>query len=175
MPNTKQTGSTLVELTVVVFIISVLFLIAIRSYTNLNSSNEYIKARLLLTEISLSVKDWKARNSYYPDDIGSSEIGQKIAPGKPQDRVKWLSSIPFDSVFDYDHWPLPENGRCYVHVAFWGQNKERDYELSQIVAQPQELKKVGDDLVLGIDIYDCECTIQETIRECWERTGKKEY
>ncbi len=175
MSNTKQTGNTLVELTVVVFIISILFLIAIRTYTNLNSRNKYLRAKLLLTEISLSVQDWKARNSYYPDDIGSSEIEQKIAPGKLQDRVKWPTSIPFDSVFDYDHWPLPEDGRCYVHVAFWGQNRKRDYELSQIVAQPQELKKVGDDLVLGIDIYDCECTIQETIRECRELNENKEY
>lgn len=175
MPNTKQTDNNLVELTVVVFIISILFLIAIRTYANVKSSKKYLKAELLLKKISASIQDWKVRNSYYPDDIGDYEIGRGIGPGKWQDRVKLPDSIPFNSVFDYDHWSVSENGLCYVQLAFWGKNRKRDYELWEIVAQPQELKKVGDDLVLGIDIYDCPCTTQENIRECWERTGKKEY
>lgn len=167
MLKSKQAGYTLAELLIVVFIISILFLIAIQSYGNFNSSNKYLKAKLLLAEISVSVQDWKSRNNYYPDDIGTAEIEEGTPPGKPGDLVKWPSSIPFDSVFDYDHWPLAENGRCYVHIAFWGQNKKRDYELSQKVALPGEMKKVGDDLVLGIDIYDCPCTIQQTIKECF--------
>ncbi|NEQ71493.1 MAG: hypothetical protein F6K21_39635 [Symploca sp. SIO2D2] len=108
----------------------------------------------ILKNIAASVQNWKNRNGQYPDDIGTNEINLGTPPGVPGDRIDyWPDDIP--SNIDYDHWPL-ENGFCYVHVASLGKNGKRDYPLSQEVTQPGTIRAIGDDIVLGIDVYKCD-------------------
>lgn len=147
--NMNQLNLNLVILIIIVLIFNFIAIPAIFFHQNLFNQQEYSKAELLLTQLGQSVKEWKRRNGYYPKDTSEGEI-----PGMLNDYVKWSNQIPFNSVLDYDNWNLG-NGFCYVQIAFWGKNRRRAYEFDRPLAQPGELKKIEDDLVLGIDIYSC--------------------
>ncbi|NET56250.1 MAG: hypothetical protein F6K47_08750 [Symploca sp. SIO2E6] len=122
----------------------------------------------ILNKIAVSVQNWKNSTGHYPDDIGTNEINLGTPPGTPGNRVDWPTDFMYN--IDYDHWPLG-NGFCYVHVASLGEDGKRNYPRSKEVTQSGKIRKIGDDVVLGIDVYKCGCTIDESIKECREKGG----
>ncbi len=167
MSKSNQAGYTLAQLIVVAFIISILASISIPLFFN---KTQHVRTQIFLREFAQSIESWRLSNNYYPDDINSSQAKARENLGKPGDWIQWPSRLPSDVVFDYDHWPLGNN-RCYAQVAFWGADGKPNYEPSKKLALPGLIEEIGDDLVLGIYVYDCPCSIQESMKECRERTG----
>lgn len=143
----SQTGFSLIELLVVVVIMGILASLAIPSFVNISKRARYAEAKQALNSIGKDVKMFYVENNSYPRDVQPNI--------QPDGVVNWPDTVPFDSTIDYDHWGIG-GGKCYVQIAFRGESNSLSYGLfAQNVESPPGLKKIDDNLVLGIDVYDC--------------------
>lgn len=144
--ETKQAGFTLIELMVVVIILGILAAIALPAFASMTRRARYAEAKLDLNTIAKSLQMYRLENGRYPADTHGG-----VAPAGLLD---WPMDVPFDSEYDYDHWNIG-SGRCYVQVGFAGESGVRAYPVHQRIVEAGTLEEIGDNLVIGVDEYDC--------------------
>ncbi|NET35379.1 MAG: prepilin-type N-terminal cleavage/methylation domain-containing protein [Cyanothece sp. SIO1E1] len=145
----KQTGFTLIELIVVILILGILAAIATPVYFKVIEQARYAEIATILGSVKTGVKTWQLENGTYPPD---SRPGAQ--PGGNNGVENWPNELPFGAKLDYDNWNIG-GGRCYVQVAFWGESGQPAYRVGSEVVRPPGIERIGDNLVLGIDTYDC--------------------
>ncbi|MEO0537968.1 MAG: prepilin-type N-terminal cleavage/methylation domain-containing protein [Cyanobacteria bacterium P01_A01_bin.123] len=142
----KQAGFTLIELMVVVIILGLLAAIALPAVANLTRRARYAEARLALNAMAKDLQMYRLEKGSYPADTNGG-----IAP---TGITEWPTKVPYDSQYDYDHWNIG-GGRCYVQVGFAGESGVRAYPSHQRIVDVGALEEIDDNLVMGVDEYDC--------------------
>lgn len=141
-----QSGFTLIELLVVIVILGVLAALAFPTYASMVRRARYAEVKQSMGTIAKEVQIYYLENSQYPADVG--------ADVRPQGVTNWPDPAPLNGSFDYDHWGVG-SGQCYVQIGFTGEEAGRNYSVHRVNADPQTFKEFEDDLVLGVDLYDC--------------------
>jgi len=150
-----QSGFTLIELLVVIVILGVLAALAFPAYASMVRRARYAEVKQAMGTMAREVQMYYVENAQYPPDVGQGD--------QPQGVVNWPTDPPLNGSFDYDHWGVGA-GKCYVQIGFEGDEPGRSYSVHQINAAPQTFEKFEDDLVLGIDLYDCPTASHGSIR-----------
>lgn len=135
------------ELMVVMLILGLLAALAVPAYSAFTRKARYAEAKQLMGTVARDLQVVSLEQGGYPADADPNT--------SPAGVSNWPSAMPFDATLDYDHWAIG-GGRCYVQLAFWGDENLPRYGVFQEVASPGELKQVGDNLVLAVAAYDCE-------------------
>lgn len=151
----NQAGFTLIELTVVVLMLSILAAIALPTYASMIRRSQYAKTRNQMGVISRQVQMYRVENGQYPNDVDPQQPPEAIG--------NWPTEVPLDGYYDYDHWSV-EDGQCYVQIGYVGEGLERKYEMYEVNAQPNTFEEIDDNLVLGIDLYECSTQGKKPIR-----------
>ena len=142
----QQSGFTLIELLVVIVILGVLAAFAYPAYASMVRRARYAEVKQQMGAMAKEIQVYLLENGKYPADAN---------PGaKPDWMVNWPTDTPLNGTYDYDHWGVG-GGKCYVQIGFNGEDGQRDYTVHQVNADPQKFQEFGDDLVLGVDLYDC--------------------
>ncbi len=142
----NQSGFTLIELLVVIVILGVLAALAYPAYASVVRRARYGEVKQQMGVMSREIQAYLLENSQYPADTN---------PGKaPQGIVNWPENPPLSGTYDYDHWGVG-GGQCYVQIGFNGDDGQRNYKVHQVNAEPQSFQEFEDDLVLGVDLYEC--------------------
>jgi general secretion pathway protein G len=142
----NQSGFTLIELLVVIVVLGILAALAYPAYVSMVRRAQYAEVRQQMGVMSREVQAYLLENGQYPSDTNQGN--------PPQGVVNWPESPPFDGTYDYDHWGVG-GGQCYVQIGFNGDDGQRNYQVHRVNAEPQSFQAFEDDLVLGIDLYDC--------------------
>lgn len=141
-----QSGFTLIELLVVIVILGVLAALAFPAYASMVRRARYAEVKQHMGTIAKEVQMHYLENGQYPNDVGAGT--------PPQGVTNWPDRVPLNGSFDYDHWGVG-SGQCYVQIGFNGDDAGRNYSVHQVNAAPQTFEEFEDDLVLGVDLYDC--------------------
>lgn len=142
----QQSGFTLIELLVVVIILGVLATLAYPAYSTMVRRSRYAEVKQQMGAMSKEIQIYLLEKGTYPADTN---------PGnKPEWMVNWPTDVPLNGVYDYDHWGVG-GGKCYVQIGFNGDDGQRNYDVHKVNAEPQTFEEFEDDLVLGVDLYDC--------------------
>jgi general secretion pathway protein G len=142
----NQSGFTLIELLVVIVILGVLAALAYPAYASVVRRARYAEVKQQMGVMSREIQAYLLENGQYPADTN---------PGSaPKGIVNWPENPPLEGVYDYDHWGIG-GGKCYVQIGFNGDDGQRNYQVHQANAEPQSFQEFDDDVVLGIDLYDC--------------------
>jgi len=141
-----QSGFTLIELLVVVVILGVLAALAFPAYASMVRRARYAEAKQYMGVMAREVQLYAVENAQYPPDVASGV--------QPQGVTNWPTDLPFGGTLDYDHWGVGA-GQCYVQIGFAGDTPGLSYREHTVNAEPQRFKQFEDDLVLGVDLYDC--------------------
>lgn len=144
--NPKQAGFTLIELMVVVIILGILAAIALPAVASLTRRARYAEARLALNAMAKDLQMYRLEEGGYPADTNGGVA--------PVGITEWPRKVPFNSKYDYDHWNIG-GGRCYVQVGFAGESGVRAYPTHQRIVDAGALEEIDDNLVIGVDEYDC--------------------
>ena len=142
----QQSGFTLIELLVVIVILGVLSALAYPAYASMVRRARYAEVKQQMGAMAKDAQIYLVEKGTYPADTN---------PGRqPAGITNWPASPPLNGVYDYDHWGIG-GGKCYVQISFNGDNGQRDYPVHQVNTDPQTFQEFEDDLVLGVDLYDC--------------------
>lgn len=141
-----QSGFTLIELLVVLIILGILAALAFPAYASMIRRARYAEVKQQMGAMAKDIQIHLVENAQYPPDT---------SPGvKPTGITNWPATPPLNGTYDYDHWGVG-GGKCYVQIGFNGEDGLRSYRVHSTNADPQQFKEFEDDLVLGIDLYDC--------------------
>jgi general secretion pathway protein G/type IV pilus assembly protein PilA len=141
-----QAGFTLIELMVVVFIMGVLAALALPAYASMVRRARYAEARHQMGAIAKDIQVYQMEKGQFPPDVNGNI--------KPEGVENWPQQIPYDSYYDYDHWGVGNN-QCYVQIGYAGESGKRVYPLHKLNAPPPGFEEFGDNLVLGVALYEC--------------------
>ncbi|RZM74885.1 type II secretion system protein [Leptolyngbya iicbica] len=142
----NQSGFTLIELLVVIVILGVLAALAYPAYSSMVRRARYAEVKQQMGVMAREVQAYLLENGKYPPDTN--------AGARPNGIVNWPETPPMNGEYDYDHWGVG-GGKCYVQIGFNGEDGQRNYQVHQVNAEPQSFLAFEDDLVLGVDLYDC--------------------
>lgn len=145
-PENQQSGFTLIELLVVIVILGVLAALAYPAYASMVRRARYAEVKQQMGAMAKDAQIYLVEQGTYPADTNSGS--------QPAGITNWPDSAPLNGTYDYDHWGVG-GGKCYVQIGFNGDDGQRDYQVHQINADPQTFQEFEDDLVLGVDLYDC--------------------
>ena len=151
--NSPLNGFTLIELLITITIISILSAIAIPSFLNQVERAREVKVIILLDSLSNDVEQYRIEENRYPPDVNAD-----INPGLDE----WPSTVPFNSVVDYEHWGIGSN-KCAVLLTHFGKNNRRDSTTHIGYGSTGSIVKNGDDFIKTIAEYECDRP-QGTIR-----------
>ena len=151
----NQAGFTLIELTVVVLILSILAAIALPAYASMVRRSHYAKVRKEMGVVAREAQMYRVENGQYPNDVDPDQL--------PTGLGNWPQEAPLGGYYDYDHWSVGDS-QCYVQIGYIGEGLERKYKLYEVSAQPSTFKEFGDNVVLGIDLYECSMEGKKSIR-----------
>lgn len=148
MQSSRQSekGFTLIELTVVVVILGVLAALALPAYASMVRRAHYSKVRQQMGTIAKEAQMYHAEKGHYPPDVMPRE--------QPDGIRNWPEDVPLGGFYDYDHWSLGGD-QCYVQIAFVDETLKRNYTTYSLNAQPASFEEFDDNLVLGVDVYEC--------------------
>jgi Tfp pilus assembly protein PilE len=141
-----QAGFTLIELIVIILTLGVLVALALPAYANMIRRARYAEARQHMGAISKDLQIYHIEEGTYPADVHGNR--------QPEGVENWPKSVPYDSYYDYDHWRVGNN-QCYVQIGFAGESGQRAYPVHKLNAPPPGFKEFGDNLVLGVALYNC--------------------
>ena len=142
-------GFTLIELLVVLILLGILATLAFPLYRVMVERAEYAQVRTTMGSLKREIELYRSEFQAYPKDVREGVTPEGVSG--------WIETIEFRGVqakLDWDNWPIAQE-QCYTQIGFLGENNAIDYKVRTIVAQPGRFVRVGDDLVLGIDIYSC--------------------
>lgn len=143
-----QSGFTLIELMVVLVILGALAALAIPAYSAMVRRARYSEAKQQMGTIAKEAEIYRLEVGTYPPDARPNK--------QPKGIDSWpdKQDIPYMSAYDYDHWGVGDE-QCYVQIGYTGESGTRRYPLHQLNKRPPGFKEFGDNLVLGIAVYDC--------------------
>jgi general secretion pathway protein G/type IV pilus assembly protein PilA len=142
----NQGGFTLIELMVVTLILGVLAALALPAYASMIRRARYAEAKHQMGIMAREIQAYHIENGQYPFDVGPNI--------KPDGIVNWPDDVPYDSSYDYDHWGVGGD-KCYVQIGYAGESRSRAYPSHTANVPQSGFREFGDDLVLGIALYDC--------------------
>ncbi|MEM6435107.1 MAG: type II secretion system protein [Cyanobacteria bacterium P01_D01_bin.115] len=142
----SQQGFTLIELLVVTVILGVLAALALPAYTAMMQRARYAEVKQSMGVMSREVQLYRTEFGQYPPDVNRDV--------QPEGIVNWPQDAPFGGKYDYDHWGVG-GGQCYVQIGFIGASQQMNYPLFTINAQPEKFEEFDDNLVMGVEVYDC--------------------
>lgn len=148
-------GLTLIELIIVVFILGILAAIAYPAYASMTRRANYAEAKQQMGSLGKELQLHYVEYSTYPPDVNANT--------KPAAIVNWPTKVPFNSMYDYDHWRIGD-GQCYVQIGFWGESGQRAYPVHRLNSHPHGFEEFGDNLVLGVAVYPCQSADAGPIR-----------
>lgn len=151
----NQAGFTLIELTVIVLILSILAAIALPAYASMIRRGQYAKVRKEMGVIAREAQMYRVENGQYPNDVNPNQ--------QPEGIGNWPQEAPLNGYYDYDHWSVG-NGQCYVQISYVGEEQQRKYMVHEVNAQPNSFEEFDDNLVLGVDLYECSTRGKKSIR-----------
>ncbi|MEM9002478.1 MAG: prepilin-type N-terminal cleavage/methylation domain-containing protein [Cyanobacteria bacterium P01_F01_bin.86] len=143
-----QSGFTLIELLVVVIILGVLSALAMPAYSGIVRRARYGEAKHHMGTMAKEVQIYRVEEGSYPPDV--------VANTQPEGVENWpeTADIPYESFYDYDHWGVGGN-QCYVQIGYAGESGVSTYPKHQLNKKPPGFREFGDNLVLGVALYDC--------------------
>ena len=144
--ESQQSGFTLIELLVVILILGVLAALAYPALTSMVRRARYAEVKQQMGAMAKDVQISLMEQGKYPSDTNAGV--------KPDGIVNWPENPPLNGTYDYDHWGVG-GGKCYVQISFNGDDGQRNYPVHQVNTDPQTFQEFEDDLVLGVDLYDC--------------------
>jgi general secretion pathway protein G len=141
-----QQGFTLIELMVIVLILSILAAVALPAYSTMIRRARYAEVRHQMGTIAKQAQMYRVEASQYPPDVNQKE--------QPEGISDWPEDVPLGGYYDYDHWAVGKD-QCYVQIGFVGDGLKRIYPLFAVNAEPGNFEEFDDNLVFGIDLYEC--------------------
>jgi len=144
--NQAEKGFTLIELIIVILVLGVIAALALPAYSSMIRRARYAEVKKQMGIVAKEVQMYRVEFGQYPPDVNPRQ--------QPEGVINWPQEVPFDGYYDYDHWGVGPD-QCYVQIGFVGEELSRDYKLFESNARPTEFKEFNDDLVLGVDTYEC--------------------
>ncbi len=142
----NQSGFTLIELLVVMVILGVVAALSYPAYASMVRRARYAEVKQQMGVMARELQVYRVESAQYPPETA---IGVQ-----PEGIKNWPDDPPLNGRYDYDNWPVG-GGQCYIQIGFVPDNGMPTYPNNQINADPQSFKEFGDDLVLGVQLYDC--------------------
>jgi prepilin-type N-terminal cleavage/methylation domain-containing protein len=139
-------GFTLIEMLVVIVIISILAAIGIPIYLNSIERAKETEIFVMFDSLDIPIEEYRILNNRYPADVNAG-----INPGL----AEWPTTVPFDSVLDYEHWGIG-GGVCVVLLTYFGENKIRNSITHVGYGPVGSIIKNDDDYIKTVAVYECE-------------------
>ncbi|WP_187329273.1 type II secretion system protein [Halomicronema hongdechloris] len=142
----STSGFTLLEVLISMVIMGVLAALIYPTFMDMSRRAHYGKAKQAMGSVSKDLQLYRLENGQYPPEVAANV--------KPEGVINWPQTVPYDSSLDYDHWRVG-GGRCYVQISFLGESNQKAYTDYQENVPPPAIQKFDDNLVFGVDSYEC--------------------
>lgn len=136
----------MIELLVVIVVMGILAAISYPMFLGFLRKAHYAEAKHQMGVVARELRTLHLERQNYPLEVNPNSI--------PAGVVNWPQKIPYDSTLDYDHW-ASSDGKCYVQLAFWGDNNQQEYTSYQETTPPGSFQAAGSNLILTVAVYEC--------------------